>query len=536
MKQKIVYYLSGLFLLSACSLDIGLPSYLSDSNFYKTESDAIAAVNGMYSILGEKEYYKEDWTVALNLSADDLLNGVSTGIYQLYGHKQYNAASTQMDKAWKCMYRSINSANLFLLKEPEIRMAETVRKRLVGEAKFIRALNYFNLVRCWGEVPVSLEPTQDASILNKPKQPVDSIYNVIIADLSAAVDSLPLKNELDITDRGRASKGAAQSLLALVYLTKEDWKKAYENAQAVIVSTQYKLVDDYDQLWNVSKESMNYDEIIFAVQHTRDFTNSSASSAGSSLPPIFCPNSPGYTGHPGSNATNIGRGFGQIKVQQWFYDRCLSSTGTSISNPDYRVEKSFITQFIRPAGTTANVYPTAGWKSETNPYIAKFIDPDGLDQRNHENDFIILRFSEVLLIKAEAGNELRDENPSYLVEAYNAFNDVRARARKANGVTRTYPQNLPDGLDKHSFRMAVFDERGLELIAEGHRWFDLVRMKYKDTGKTMYDYILGEYLPSQGWKEPVLYTPSVKYEDYRKLFPIPNSEITSNNITQNNGY
>src|SRR5690606_9395851 len=162
----------------------------------------------------------------------------------------------------------------------EINISAERRSRIKGEVSFLRAFNYFNLVRGWGAVPLSLEPTVGQTQFNKAKASVDTIYRVIIDDLIYAMENLPLKNEIAGADRGRPSKGAAQGLLSLVYLTKEDWENAYKNADEVINSGQYSLVQDYAQLWNVAREADNYNEIIYAIQFARDATNAAAGSVG----------------------------------------------------------------------------------------------------------------------------------------------------------------------------------------------------------------------------------------------------------------
>ena len=177
------------------------------------------------------------------------------------------------------------------------------------------------------------------------------------------------------------------------------------------------------------------------------------------------------------------------------------------------------------------------------PCILKYRDPNGLDTRNHANDFIIIRLAEVYLIKAEAANEL-----GKTTDAYTAFNKVRERARLANstngGAVRTVPTNLRTGLSKQDFRLAVLKERGLELIGEGHRWFDLVRMKMDD-GRSMYEYRLSSSVsktPYKTFPAASLGTSlqSLVYYPRCILYPIPNDEFNKNPAVslseQNAGY
>ena len=182
-------------------------------------------------------------------------------------------------------------------------------------------------------------------------------------------------------------------------------------------------------------------------------------------------------------------------------------------------------------------------------YSNKYVDAKGYDQRNNENDFFVIRFSEIYLIKAEALNEL-----GRTTEAYAPFNELRKRARLANGTARTTPLDLATGIDKENFRLAVFNERGLELVGEGQRFFDMVRMRYPNTNTTMMQWRLETFYPnlataqkalpswdstSKTWKGGRVYTSNIVPWNVRfLLYPIPNSEFDSNpNIgTQNPGW
>jgi starch-binding outer membrane protein, SusD/RagB family len=188
---------------------------------------------------------------------------------------------------------------------------------------------------------------------------------------------------------------------------------------------------------------------------------------------------------------------------------------------------------------------TSNELTETQPYLFKYVDGKALDSRNAENDMPIMRLSEVFLIKAEAENELN--GPTAI--AYAEFNKLRARARNANGVQRTTPANLTAGLTKDEFRQKIVDERALEFVGEGLRWFDLVRMKGPN-GKTLYEYQFGTFLPTLRAGLPTFTTATntwaggrtdntsiVPYNAKLLLWPIPFNELSANpNITQNPGY
>jgi hypothetical protein len=186
--------------------------------------------------------------------------------------------------------------------------------------------------------------------------------------------------------------------------------------------------------------------------------------------------------------------------------------------------------------------PTGTDGTINTPLVAKYIDPAGKDSRNNGNDHFIIRLAEVYLIKAEAENELNGPTPA----AQAAFNMVRARARQAAGIPRTVPANVATNLTKDQFRLKIFDERGLELIAEGQRWFDLVRMRSPlSATQTMYEYQVKTVLPTKPQVMPTFNATTKRYSNANAvyalalnpavitfpkflLFPIPSTEIIQN--------
>jgi hypothetical protein len=224
------------------------------------------------------------------------------------------------------------------------------------------------------------------------------------------------------------------------------------------------------------------------------------------------------------------------------------STGDYLN--DYRAEVAFNTRFLNTTNNRFTVtyprIPAANELTQTQPYLNKYVDPAPLDTRNWENDFPVMRYAELLLIKAEAENEISGPNAAALA----AFNQLRTRARNANGTSRTTPALLTaTGLTKETFRRRIFDERGLELVGEGQRWFDLVRMRAPN-GKTMYEHMYSSELVPVTVGLPVFnattriwtggrIAPNTKvpFEQKYLLFPIPTSEVGINpNMVQNPGY
>jgi starch-binding outer membrane protein, SusD/RagB family len=286
--------------------------------------------------------------------------------------------------------------------------------------------------------------------------------------------------------------------------------------------------------------------VIFGIQLARDGLTNGAASKGSELPFYLQPNTRnGICGN-----LPVGKGGGTIRVHPWFYDLYATGDYAKSGVVDYRTDFSFLTRWNGSTNATPSLarryvtYPViepdaADLVREQQPYVDKYKDPGGKDSRNHENDFYIIRLAEVFLIKAEALNELGRTS-----EASEPFNKLRQRARLANGTARAVPIDLAPGLSKADFRLAIYNERGLELLAEGQRWFDGTRMRYLNTDKSMLQWRYDTFYPSLASTVKVLPSWNVSgrfwtagraqpiniitWNDRYKLFPIPSNELDAN--------
>jgi starch-binding outer membrane protein, SusD/RagB family len=320
-------------------------------------------------------------------------------------------------------------------------MDATLRTRLVNEAKFLRGLLYFNMVRLWGDLPLILNETgslsKDAILVSRT--PKEEIYKQIIADLTAA-EALP--NSFTGADAGRATAGAAKSILAKVYLTRQEWDKAAAKSLEVINGPYgYDLFENYADVFNVATK--NGKEHIFSVQ-----CKSNVNGQGNRL---------------ASSATPVGI----AGVASAGTDEPEPSTYALFSADDKRRDVTFFTSLVSP---------TTGKAVNFAPRFFKYFDPAQIGNPTESAKNIpVIRFAEILLIYAEAVNEASGAG----TEAYAAINRVRKRAGLA-ALT---------GLSKDQFREAVYTERRLELMFEFQRWFDLIRTKrmiaeLKKVGKT----------------------------------------------------
>lgn len=461
-------------------------SNVTVANYYQTESDAISAVNSIYGYLNSIStgstagvYHSTFW-VAAGLSSDEMQNNqlASPHFDQLatFTHTPQNSG---LEEIWAMHFKTITIANIAIERIPQISMNVALRARLVGEAKFLRALMYFNLVRMFGEVPLILE--ENAPLLPAPATE-DAIYAQIVTDLTDAEADLPLSYQIG-SGRGRATRGAAAAILSKVYLTREDWTNAAAAAKRVIDSNQYELWQDFADVFKHS--SRNGKEAIFSVGF---------GDAGGAI--IFWE----------AGQFNV-----RLLPNQLSDEGVINAQGWQIPTEhlydaydvdDRRREVTFITEINGPSGTY-----------NIRPFIQKYWDRVAEPTGNESsNDFPVIRYADVLLIYAEANNELGNADL-----AHDYINMVRERAR-FNGTT--YLNTVPDyeNLSQQQMREAIIEERRMEFVAEGQRWFDLARTGMLET------------------KVP-LAKPGINPTETHYLFPIPQREIDLNPaLTQNPGY
>lgn len=520
--MKIKYLIIILFALviSSCELKEEIFSTVAPETAFQSESDAKAGIAGAYLNLSSFAGYKDRTFQGLQALSDGVWGNGGNGA-NLFSTKTANASWTRVRDPWSMYLKTINNAFLVLDNVPRIKMDEDSKKRILGEAHFIIGFCYFNIVRMYGKAPIRIRAIVDDSDVYLPMSTKEEVYAALTEHLLLAEDMCILKSEQPADELGRATKGAVQALLADVYLTQEDWSNAKKYADKVIDSGEYTLMSDFADLWDVENElAAETSEVIFSIQFKRDPNNTGFFALGNSFTFRVNPSNGTFTGHP-----NGGGGSNSFRVQKWFYDICTTGDYTD----DYRSEVSFTTEYIhRVNGSTVLLYPN----NNQDCYTAKYKDPNGLDNLNHENDLNIYRLAEIYLIKAEAENELGNS-----AAAYTAFNELRARARMADGTARTTPQDLTPGLNKDDFREAVFTERGVELNFELKRWFDLIRMK-RGNGDTYFTYMYRDYIPT--FPASKRRDADLTYDPNYQLIGIPTLEILNNpNVTsddQNPGW
>ncbi|MBK5719865.1 RagB/SusD family nutrient uptake outer membrane protein [Dysgonomonas sp. Marseille-P4677] len=543
-KIKVFILIITVSLLSNCSLDEELRG-VPNKDFIKKTSDIQLLVDGMYASFNPNAFKLYLYYMIIT---DDIVyaNSLNAEVVQT-ANRTYDSTNTRNQLLWNTFYNILNGANhlLAFIEDNRERFLDAegnepeILTEARGHAHFVRGFIYYYLVRLYGGVPLRTKnfTLEEEKFLKRAS--VDEVYKLIFEDLKQA--SLLLPTRTNNTVQGLATEGAAEGILAsasltyanyLDYMNKGDKIEYYTQAkfyaQKVINSGNYSLVDDFARLWDVNLESENYaTEVIYGIQYTRDPFNNLRTSLGSHFARDYGPN----------QAIEFSKNsVGIYPVQPYIYE--IYSSGDYAG--DYRTKVSFTTNWRRKDGREILSFPETlptpphDYGVSNFPYIAKYKDASATEY-NAENDMYVIRLAEMYMIVAEAENEINGPTQ----EAYNAFNTIRERARKADGTASANPKNLADGLSKEEFRLAIFWERGLEFLAEDlKRFFDLIRMKAPN-GDVMYMYQIEKFLPkipegapryvNGSWIGGRKINEPFKYFTRRNLLlPIPKSEIDNN--------
>jgi len=354
---------------------------------------------------------------------------------------------SELAAVWTTFYQAIGRAN-FLIEsvEKNSTLADNVKNKALGEARFIRALCYYQLVRSWGKVPMRLLPVTDANSTAEPLAEIDAIYKQIIADLQYAESTLPAK--VVSTGAGRATKGAASTMLADVYLTLKDYPNARAKSLEVMtnkVTYGYNLETSLTTLFSPTAAT-NVEEI-FAIKFAqiRAQGNFLAAYAHDTR-----------AKDAGLAARGLARfsAYKKVPLIRDWDGRDLRKTWNL-----------YDTITINNVKIRANI-PLSG-----DFLFGKYRDGAAPEETAAGNDFYIYRYADALLIFAEAENQINGPTPA----AYDAINQVRRRGYGVNANTPNTVADLPPGLAKTAFDDLVFRERGYEFFFEAKRWFDLKR-------------------------------------------------------------
>ena len=463
-------------------------------NYFQTEAQAIAGINAAYTPLSAI-YNGAAWHIGDIMSDDTDLggggggDGLETAELDNFTVTPFNPI---INLLWAQSYYGVLRSNLVLEKVPTIPvMSESLRTRILGEARFLRALYYWHLVRVFGDVPLYTKviTAQESSVI--ARSPKQEVFNQIIADLKAAETALPVR--YSGADLGRATRGAAKGLLASVYLWLGDKTNAAAKAKEVIDAASYSLLTNYADNFNLDLE--NGPESVFEVQYRSGGGQWSDFGAGHKLNTFFAP-----------RAQDIvqSSGYGWNVPTKDLADQ-YEKTGSNYST---------ITDKRRPGsmwipGDKFGAYtqPSQLVGSPLGLNVRKYFVPISNTLGDNGGwtcalNVPIMRYSEILLIYAEAAGPT-------LGKPY--VDQVRARAGLAA---------LPAGLTDAQYLAAIYKERRLEFAFEMHRWYDLLRH------------------PDQNYFITVMRAHGkTNIQAKHRYMPIPQGERDKNpNLTQNEGY
>lgn len=427
---KLLTLLLAAFVIGGCEVtDLSPESEIVPDNFYQTDEDANAAIAAAYnSILG----YPNNLIMWGDARSDNTLRG-NGAQPQFVEFTENNISPTNGFANWSGLYSGINRANLVIARIPGIqdpRVTELKKNQLVGEALFLRAWQYFLLTRNWGDVPLLLEPYVSLDQDFKPaKTAADQVVEQIITDLNEAKSRLNVT--YNATSRRRAAKGTVYALLTHVYM----WKRDYANAAAFADSllNQPRVRGNYSLVTGANYGTLFNDQ--FATESIFEIDVFNTVGSLSNVTQTLLPN---INVQPVAGSGRLAPSSRLVEAFEANDLRRTATLGLPGQNPD---------NFNTPANITF-------------PYVRKYTGQVVGTQRSGNDNFIVLRLADIILLRAEALNEL-----NRTTEAITLLDQIRTRAGLARTTART----------QEAVRRAISQERLVELAFEGHRWYDLVR-------------------------------------------------------------
>ena len=476
-------------------LELNPQSSLSSATFFKTEKDAQLALTGIYSYMLTNNAFNH---------ARKLWDGLSDVAHSYAGITIGNVDATNggLWYIYTGCYSMIARCNNFLVNVDAVEMDSRLKEQYKGEVYFLRALSYFTLSEFWGGVPVYTQPPtiEESKIRQSPKS---EVVELVLSDLDLAIASLP-----DVAYAGHAVKGSAMALKAKVLMHNEQWADAASLSKSIIDGGKFGLyTGGYPNLF-IKPGQNNNPEIMFSVRYQK--------------PDIICPQT--ADGNPDlAGAWDL-----TVVPLRYFIDLFQCTDGKPIDesplydpndlfkNRDPRITLMAVSENHQfPDGSECNIQGRL--LNGTGFYTNKYVDWNNYEGAwgwavRSDQDFILIRYAEVLLMYAECQNEIAGPDAS----VYNAVNAIRTRP------SVEMPE-LPADLSKDRMRQAIQNERLYELGLEGLRYWDLKRWK---TIESVYAKIIN---PGGDQRR---FDPSKHY-----VFPFSQSELDRNpNLVQNPNY
>lgn len=391
-------------------------------NFYANEAEMEEAVNAVFATLQFTGVYDTAMPAVGELPGEDAYDETPAndgGNYGMLDDFIVIPQSSLIADVWEDTYKGIQRANIVLSRIQEVEFEDAALKEArTGEMLFIRALLYFNLVRTFGDVPLIVDEVENPQeYFGQARTPIEDVYAQIISDLQTAESLLPVRNE---NNRGRVVKTAAQALIGKVYLTRLNYSAARESLLKVVNSSSHNLIKA-DRVFSIDNE-LN-EELIFVVQYASGINSNGE---GSDAYRMFNPTGRQDGGMAGT------KGHGVLKPDFFaLYDDADSRKGVFVGQLE------------------------SGLAYNNKIAVPTTVIGDS------PSDWVVLRYADVLLMLAEIENELGNSS-----DAVSYINEIRNRANLGDYSGST---------DKASLFTEINLQRRLELVWEGHRWFDLLR-------------------------------------------------------------
>lgn len=495
---KILFSLLLLISASSCNkdfLDRNPLAQPSSGTFWKSEGDINLALAGVYSTLARNSEGFGPFTIHWDGLSDNAWPRSGSFNTIVPGTIESTTGGIVSDVYFND-YRSIATCNYFLANAVKVNMDKTKLDQYLAEVRFLRAFYYFQLSEVYGGVPITTQP-ESYENPKRAKSTKDEVVKLVLDDLDFAISKLA-----DVAYTGRAVKGSALGLKARVLLSNNRWQEAAATAKQVIDSKKFSLSNSYYGLF-VKPGQINNPEIMFSIRYQ--------------LPNSF-------------HTLDYQYGWDQwelIQPIQNIIDAYEMTDGNPINqSPLYNSASPYTNRDPRmklsvyvpgdPWKYSANGLfdPAKDGNNKTRYLLKKYLDttraPAGYATQS-DQDFVLLRYADVLLMYAEAQNEVGGPDQSI----YTAVNAIRARP----GINMP---PLPAGLNQDQMRQRIRNERRIELAFEGLRYFDLKRWKVADV-------VLPQIINPGGVAR--------KFEQKHYLWPFPQSEIDINpDLKQNTGY
>lgn len=542
------------------------PYELTPETYFNNESELKTFLIGVYSPLMQEVFYGGNYPLYI-AGGDDLTYYQRSSPYNSILCANANSATTDIMTYWRILYNGINRANMLLENaDKNVSISQAVRDKVKAEALFLRSFYYFNLVQGWGDVPFRLKSAQSVNGLSIPRTDRQVIYDQIIEDIKSTIPNLPKSDELPHT--GTATQSAAQGILARIYLFRAGehyrdneasesnstkyFKEAKYWAEQVKASNLHGLVDSYSQvfidlcadqynstgiresIWEAEEAGNLITTATFTtgrIGNTLGFGSANDYSTSNTYKNFTGMRNPGYS---------YRFAFASLKLYDMYENQEDTIRGTwNIAPYEYKYattgEKEVTGRIYfygkRPAGLTSvdgmpctDYTATEAQSVNKTRCAAKYRRELEVVTPKNKNytpiNFPILRYSDILLMIAEAENEVN--GPTAL--AYESINAVRKRVKLA-------PLS---GLSKDAFREALKDERAMELCFEASRRWDLIR--WGEFYSKMTDMV--NYVSKTGWNTGHAYAANYyKVTPAYTYFPIPDWEISTNKaVTQTIGW